>query len=194
MKITVIRHGQTNYNKKDLCNGLPSPKVHLTDLGKKQAQVAAKKLATKKIEAIFISELRRSKQTAEIINKYHKVPLFMDGRLNDRSMGVFEDQPAKSFYAWRDKQVNPWTVKPRGGESYEQMKKRVGAFLHDLEKLDFKNVLIVTHLPVVKVIRGYFKKLDDKTMDKLTEKDIPNCKVMNFQIKKSDGYGGYRKL
>lgn len=182
MKIIVIRHGETNYNKKDLCNGIPNPKVHLTTLGKKQAQIAAKKLATKKIEVIFVSKLMRSRQTAKAINQYHKVPLLMDARLNDRLMGVFEGKSAKLFYVWRDKQANPWTAKPKGGESYEQMKKRIISFLNDLAKLDYKNVLIVTHLPVVKVIRGYFKKLDNKTMDRLTEKNVPNCKIMSFSL------------
>jgi broad specificity phosphatase PhoE len=184
MKLIIIRHGQTNYNKKDLCNGLPNPRVRLTELGKKQAKIAAKKLATKKIEVIFVSKLLRSRQTAKAINQYHKVPILMDARLNDRLMGVFEGQPASLFYKWRDQQANPWTAKPRGGESYEHMKKRVTSFLNDLQKLNYKNVLIVTHLPIVKIIRGYFKKLDNKNMDKLTEKDIINCKILNFNLTK----------
>lgn len=183
MKLTLIRHGQTNYNLKDLCNGRPNPKVHLTALGKKQAQIAAKKLAKEKFEVIFISELRRSRQTAEIINHYHKVPLIKDKRLNDRLMGEFEGRPATLFYVWRDAQKNTWTCRPKGGESYEHMKKRVGSFLAYLSKKKYKSVLIVSHLPVLKVVRGHFKKLSNAAMDKLSEKQIPNGKILRFNLK-----------
>jgi broad specificity phosphatase PhoE len=183
MKLTLIRHGQTNYNLKDLCNGRPNSKVYLTSLGKKQAQSAAKKLSKEKFEVIFISELRRSRQTAEIINQYHKVPLIKDKRLNDRSMGEFEGRPATLFYIWRDAHKNRWTCRPKGGESYEDMKERVNNFLKDLAKKKYKKVLIVSHLPILKVMRGHFKKLSNAAMDKLTEKQVPNAKIFRFDFK-----------
>ncbi len=183
MKLICIRHGQTNYNVKDLCNGKPNPKVRLTALGRQQAKAAADILKKEKIDVIFISQLRRSQQTAQIINRYHNVPLVMDKRLNDRQMGPYEDKPASLFYAWRDSQRNPWTATPRGGESYESLKKRAKAFLSDLARTEYKAVLIVTHLPVLKVIRGQFKGLSNAAMDKLDEKAIPNCKVFRFSLK-----------
>jgi len=182
MKLTLIRHGQTNYNLKDLCNGKPSPKVYLTPLGKKQAALAARKLAKEKFDVIFISELRRSRQTADYINAYHKVKLIKDKRLNDRSMGEFEDRPATLFYNWRDAQTNRWTCRPKGGESYEQLKKRAYSFLKDLSKKDYANVLVVSHLPILKVIRGYFKGLSNEKMDALTDKQVHNTKIYRFKL------------
>lgn len=185
MKIIVIRHGQTNYNVKDLCNGVPNKEVVLTPLGRKQARVAALNLAKEKIEAIYVSKLLRSAQTARIINKYHKVKISFDERLNDRLMGEFEGKKASLFYAWRDKQKKPWTAIPKGGESYESLKERLKLFLADLATKNYKTVLIVTHLPIVKVMRGYFKNLSNEAMDKLTEKQVPNCKIMIFNLSKS---------
>ncbi len=182
MKLTLIRHGQTNYNLKDLCNGRPSSRVFLTKLGREQAKAAAKKLAREKFDAIYISELRRSKQTAEYINVYHKVKLIKDKRLNDRSMGEFEDRPASLFYSWRDAHANRWTCRPKGGESYEQMKKRAYSFLKDLSKKDYKNVLVVSHLPILKVMRGYFKGLNNQQMDALTDKQVHNTKIFRFTL------------
>lgn len=182
MKIILVRHGQTNYNLKDLCNGLPSKKVYLTALGKKQAQAAALKLAKTKFEAIFISKLYRSGQTADIINRYHKVRVYSDKRLNDRLMGEFEGKRASLFYAWRNKHKKPWAVIPKGGESYLDLEKRVKLFLSDLSKKNYKTVLIVSHLTVIAVMKGYFKHLSNRAIDKLTEKNIPNCKVMIFNL------------
>lgn len=183
MKLILLRHGQTNYNTKDLCNGLPNPKVRLTTLGKSQAQAAALKLKKEKFEVIYVSELFRSRQTARIINKYHNVPLIMDKRLNDRLMGIYEGKPAGLFYAWRDVQKNRWTCIPKNGESYESLKKRIATFLKDLSKKDYKEVLVVTHLPVLKVMRGYFKHLNNEAMDRLTEKQVTNCRIMKFNLK-----------
>jgi broad specificity phosphatase PhoE len=106
----------------------------------------------------------------------------MDKRLNDRSMGLFESKPVELFYIWRDHQKNPWTCRPRGGESYEEMKQRLNSFLQDLAKKKYKTVLIVSHLPILKVARGHFKHLSNKAMDKPTEKNIPNCKIMRFTM------------
>lgn len=182
MKITFIRHGQTNYNLKSLCNSRPDKKVRLTVLGKKQAQQAAEILKKEKFEVIFVSELYRSQQTGKIINQFHKVPIIKDRRLNDRATG-FENKNVQLFYEWRDKQKNPWTCRHRGGESYEDMKKRFSAFLKDLRKAKYQNILIVSHMPILKVARGYVKKLSNKQMDAWTEKQVPNCKIMRFLIR-----------
>ena len=44
MKVFTVRHGQTNYNLKHLCNDDPLVNVFLTDKGKEQSRVVAQKL------------------------------------------------------------------------------------------------------------------------------------------------------
>ena len=87
MKFYFIRHGQSNYNVKNLCNDDPKKRVYLTALGKKQAENARERLKNENIEVIYISELPRTKQTAHIINKSHKVPIKVDARINERKTG-----------------------------------------------------------------------------------------------------------
>lgn len=60
MKIYFIRHGQTNYNVKTLCNSDPKKRVYLTKLGKRQIEDVARKLKNKNIKIIFVSELPRA--------------------------------------------------------------------------------------------------------------------------------------
>lgn len=181
MKLTFIRHGETNYNLKRLCNSRPDKNVKLTSLGKKQAQAAAEILKKEKFDIIYVSGLFRTQQTARIINKFHHAKMIVDQRLNDRATG-FENKSVFLFYDWRDTQKNPWTSRRRGGESYEDMKKRFADFLQDLKKTKYQNVLIVAHLPILKVARGYFKKLTNAEMDAWTEKQVPNCKIMKFKL------------
>jgi broad specificity phosphatase PhoE len=181
MKITFLRHGQTNYNIKGICNSKPNSKVRLTALGREQVHAAAKILKEEPFEIIFTSELFRTHQTARIVNMYHHVRMITDRRLNDRSTGC-ENKAVTLFYDWRRKQKNVWTAKPRGGESYEAMKKRLASFLAELKKMNYHNVLIVTHLPILKVARGYFKKLTNAQMEALKDSQVQNCKIMRFNV------------
>lgn len=188
MKLIFIRHGQTNYNLKDLCNSRPDPRVRLTALGRRQVKEAAEKLKNTKIDAIYVSQLFRASQTAREINKYHNAPVFIDGRLNDRAIGC-ENKPSSLYYEWVATRKNPWTVTPKGGESYEHMKKRLASFLKDLAKKDYKTVLITSHLPILKAARGYFKGLTNEQMDSLSDRQVPNCKIMRFTLPRATGRG-----
>lgn len=63
MKLIAIRHAETNYNVKNLVNYDPSVDVHLTEKGMKQATELAEQLKDFKFDRIYISRLKRTKQT-----------------------------------------------------------------------------------------------------------------------------------
>lgn len=191
MKLILLRHGETNYNVKGICNSQPNPKVRLTVSGRAQAAKAAEILKKEKIEVIITSELFRTQQTARIINKFHKVPMKRDGRLNDRNTG-FENQSVKFFYEWRAAQKNPWSATPKNGESYQALKKRLSAFLKDLQKEDYKVVLVVAHLPVLAAFYGLINDVSDDITGNWTEKQVPNCKIMKFNI--SSNFSDKKKI
>nr|WP_292992781.1 histidine phosphatase family protein [Nitrosomonas sp.] len=65
-----MRHGRTNYNDLGLCNDDPARDVYLTEAGIAQAQSAALALREVAFERILVSPLPRTRQTAEIVNRY----------------------------------------------------------------------------------------------------------------------------
>jgi broad specificity phosphatase PhoE len=69
MKAFFVRHGESLYNVKRLCNADPKIDVPLTAHGIRQAQAARERLAGKSLEAIYVSELPRARQTADIIRR-----------------------------------------------------------------------------------------------------------------------------
>src|SRR3989344_8936348 len=73
MKIILIRHGESEHNAKITL----SRDSKLTKKGEIQAKHLGEKIKNKKIkiDAIYTSNLIRSKQTAEIISKIIKVPI-----------------------------------------------------------------------------------------------------------------------
>lgn len=151
MKLYVARHGQTNYNDQGLCNSDPRTDVHLTEMGTKQAENLANNLKDININQIFVSELKRTKQTADIVNQFHNAPIKVDARLNDNRSG-YEDKHFSEYYAALDKADNRWTVRFNDGESLEDVKERVRNFLDELKGKDYNSVLIVTSMVIVQAI------------------------------------------
>ena len=180
MKIYAVRHGQTNYNVRNLCNNDPSKDVHLTELGLSQANSVAEKLDNHhKFEVIFISELPRTRQTAEIINRNHSVEVIVDSRINDRATG-FDSKPASEFFVAVDAAPDPLAAKFNDGESFLEEKKRVFEFLDEVTSKDYKSILIVSHTEIMTIIYGYFHKLSDLDMWEMEE--FANSEVVEFEV------------
>ncbi len=105
MKLIIIRHGESEANAKGISQGnldewIDTP---LTEKGKKQAKAVAKRLEDEDIEIIISSDLKRAKQTAEEINKFHNVEIRLDSRLRDMlNNEELEDFIAKCNHAFDD--------------------------------------------------------------------------------------------
>ena len=89
MRTVWVRHGQSEYNAKNLATGWHDPE--LTQLGVEQAFKTARILAQRytMIDSIHTSDLRRAVQTASII--LQSSPWFVkteiDSRLRERDYG-----------------------------------------------------------------------------------------------------------
>ncbi len=158
MKLYVARHGRSNYNDLQLFNSDPLVDVHLTETGLGQAQSLADSLKDVPLDVIFNSELKRTKQTAAIVNQYHSVPLIEDIRLNDHRSG-FENQSYDEYDALFDAASEPWNERFNDGESLEDTRVRVRAFLNDLKKQSYESVLVVTSMTIVQAFYGVLNSL-----------------------------------
>jgi broad specificity phosphatase PhoE len=177
MKAFFMRHGQTNYNVKNLCNDNPSKDVHLTNLGKEQTKKAAELFKDKNLDIIFISEFPRTKETADIINKFHNKTIIVDGRINDRKTGGFDGRPSSEFL--ESIKEDMFNIKPVSGESFQDEKKRVVSFLEDLKKTEYNAILVIAHQDTIQIVSGHFNGLSDKEMYDLK---VDNCKIVEFNI------------
>jgi broad specificity phosphatase PhoE len=178
MKIYIVRHGQTEYNVKDLCDSDPSVNVQLTEKGVRQAETAALNLKDADFEAIYTSEFLRTKETSLIINGFHKKKIFVDPRLDDRMSG-FQDRPAEQYYSFLEKSDDMWNAKHGDGESFEEMKIRVQSFLDDLSKKDYGSVLIVGHMEIVQALIGLIKGM---TNIEMWNNHVDNCQIFELEI------------
>jgi len=171
MKIYIIRHGETTYNVKDICNQDPKINVPLTEKGILQAETARDILMDIRYDAVYTSQFPRARQTAEIIN-IHGAQTIIDERINDILVGVqFEAKPVADVEIAREEGRLP------DGESFQELKLRANAFLNDLLKTDFKVVLIVTHQDTSKALIGLLKDLSDEEMFNMS---IDNCQIIEI--------------
>jgi len=176
MNIHIIRHGQTNYNVLELCNDNPARDVYLTRKGISQAERAALELRELPIDLIFVSQLPRTRQTARLINAHHGVRIIECEELNDIRTG-FDGRPVGEYFnAVGHDRLN--TV-PRGGESLNQFKLRINAFIDILLMEDYGDILIVAHEETMRVFAARFNRLSDQEMDSLS---FENCEILSFHI------------
>ncbi|HSX28456.1 MAG TPA: histidine phosphatase family protein [Candidatus Saccharimonadales bacterium] len=143
MKLYLARHCRTNYNELELCNADPTIDVHLTSGGIKQAEALAEKLKPIPIDHIFASELKRTMQTAEIINRFHHLGIEVDTRLND-IYSEFEGRHFSEYMKALDAVSDRWTIHFNGGESIEDLKARTAHFIDELRSKPYDSILVIT--------------------------------------------------
>ncbi len=167
MKIYVVRHGQTDYNKNFLYQGRTD--IELNDTGIMQAGETAEKLKDIKIHKIICSPMKRTTKTAEIINKYHDVEIEFDEQILERGLGKLEGEKGGiidfSIFWDIEKNSNEYEV-----ESIKIFFDRIYKFYDEIVtkyKSEDINVLIVTHNGVQIATNTYFNRENIK-LDLLT--------------------------
>lgn len=149
----ILRHGDTTYQiKKErfVYPALPqNMKIRLSDKGKKQIKIVAKRLKKEAIDLIFSSDFLRTKKTARIVVKEINIKkVNFDKRLRDINLGVYHGKQKTDYY--RDFPIidskKRFNIKPKEGESWNDVKKRLLNFLKEVEnKYQGKKILIVSH-------------------------------------------------
>lgn len=149
-------------------------------MGIKQAYKLNEKLKNEEINCMICSPLKRTRKTAEIIHQNKKVPILLDERLLEISYGEMEGRLGSEvnnrdgFGNMIDGQIG------KNAETSEEFIKRVFDFLEELRGLPQKNILVVTHNEVCKVINIYFNGFPkDKDINKL---GLQNCEVIIYNL------------
>ena len=171
-----MRHGQTNYNVLGLCNDDPGKDVHLTEFGREQARLVAEKIQHERIDAIVVSELPRTRETAEIINRDHGAPIITQPLLNDIRTGL-DSKPVAEYFARTEQ--DPLNISINKGESLLAHKHRVLQYFDWLKTLRYACVLTVAHEETLRVFYAWFNQVPDQGLRDL---HFDNCQVLNYQF------------
>lgn len=91
----IVRHGETEWNASKMTQGQSdSP---LTENGVNQVLTTANELKYIKFDAIYSSDLGRTKRTAEILKLERELAIKTSVALRERNYGSFESRPSSEF-------------------------------------------------------------------------------------------------
>ncbi len=153
MRVLIIRHGQTDWNKQGLLQGTHD--IPLNELGISQAEQAYELLKDEKIDVAFCSPLIRTRQTAETVLRGRNIPLIYDERIVERRFGVAEGGKVSDIdfaATWIPGQPPMY----EGMETFEMLYERIADFFDEIyEKYSDKTVLVITH-GGASIVCGYY--------------------------------------
>ena len=159
MKLYVARHGQTQYNADNRICGITD--LPLTQTGVEQAKNLAQQLKDKDIEVIIASPLIRAQQTAAQVSSVTGVPVFTVVRLTEQNYGIYEGKDRKDSGFLANKRH--FALRYPQGESMMQVAARVYPLIDEIKhKYSGKNVLLVCHGGVCRVIKTYFEDMTNE--------------------------------
>lgn len=149
LEIIIVRHGQSEGNRDQVFTGhSASP---LTELGRRQAEATADRLAPRGVDAIYASDLPRAMQTAEPLVQRTGAPFFTDAAIRERNIGdltgkTFTEIQTEMPEVWQALMAREPAFRPPGGESSVDLRARVGAFLDGLwSRHGEGRVVLVSH-------------------------------------------------
>ena len=194
MKLSLVRHGQTDENKHNIVQGQGCGM--LNNVGLKQAKLLAEYLKDIPIDLIYCSDMQRAMDTLEPALKYLKCPVHYRIELREKSFGIFEMKPAHIYYkVVAENGLSKTTFCPEGGESFIQMKMRISKFWDFLKSTYVFNrnqdthVLCMTHGGTV---RCFLALLDIMTIEDTLLTTINNTSITtiyfdsDYQIESCD--------
>ena len=177
-KLVLVRHGQSEWNAKNLFTGWKDPK--LTDLGIQEAIKAGDLLETRnlKFDLMFTSDLFRAQETGRLILEQMNqtdIQVIEDQSLNERNYGdlagLNKDEAREK---WGEEQVHIWRrsfdVPPPGGESLKNTAERVLPYfeIEIMPKVkEGLNILIAAHGNSLRALVMELEKISSEEIVKL---------------------------
>ena len=178
--LTLVRHGQSDWNEKNLFTGWENP--GLTNKGLNEAKETGRALKERefKYSYLYTSILDRAIDTANIILdilKIEDIKTFRDAALNERDYGdltgLKKDDARKK---WGEEQVKIWRrsydVPPPSGESLKDTSERVlPYFKKEILPLiiNGNNILISAHGNSLRALVMFIEKLSP---EEILQKEI----------------------
>ncbi len=157
MRLYLVRHGESTYNRDGLGLGREDPP--LTELGLRQTAAAVERLAGERVDRILTSPLERAAAIARGLAERTGAPLETREELIEMDVGETEGLPFREMRerfpgfieAWRA--PDPADVAMPGGESLAQVAERLEPLAAELHALpDEETVVAVSHNFVVRLL------------------------------------------
>jgi len=154
-KIYLVRHGMSKLNNSGIIFGQLDP--DLNEKGIKDAKRAREFFSQIDYDEIYVSPLKRTKETAKIINRKNLEISYVE-EIKELNFGLYEGlsykEIEKKYPDLVKEQSKDWKNFNYGnGESLNELLERVKNFYNSLDKN--KNIIIVSHWGVINTLLSY---------------------------------------
>lgn len=174
MKVILVRHAQTQWNRAGMIQGQQDSPV--TERGEREtaALLAALKDEGYAAECVFSSPLARARSMGEQLAALFQAPLVIDAALMEQSFGGYEGLSTQKLQAEADALfAHDAAFCPPGGESLAQAVQRMLAFLqHQHSRAAHKTLCVVCHGHVT---QGLLALLKDGSLENFARYAQPNA-------------------
>lgn len=158
MRLILVRHGESEWNRIGRYQGQED--APLSELGLRQAEALASRLASEKLDAVYSSPLQRARRTAEAIGRFHTgITIQEDGALLEIHHGAWQGLYAADVRERYADMLEEWRTFPTrcqmpGGESFSNILKRTLNFRERVcqQHNADATVVVSTHDVVVKIL------------------------------------------
>lgn len=171
MKITLVRHGDTEWNLNNKIQGLSN--IELCDTGRRKLKKIKFDIRNNEYDFCYMSPLLRTVESA-IILVGDRVETIPDKRLIERDMGQLEglDKSKYDRKKYWDYELN---CNENGVEPVKDIFDRCDDFLKYIKDKydDNSSILIISHGAIIKSMHIILNNIDRNS--DIYKIDIPNC-------------------
>lgn len=168
--LILVRHGETEENKQHILQGnMPGT---LSELGKTQAKEAAEQLRSVAFDVCVCSDLKRCKDTAEIIFEnlgINSSNILYTKLLRERDWGALTGISVNNY---------PHPEMPDDAESMPVLKARVRIFLDFVKKTyPGQRVLCISHGFILRILQAVNANTDFHDIQMMVNAEVREIKV-----------------
>ncbi len=154
MRLILVRHGETEWNRQRRVQGLSN--LALNETGRRQAEAVARALKNEKVDVIYTSPLRRAKETARAIGRFHKVEVEIRDGLKELDVGDVDGMTYEDMKIHHGEFFTRWmtdftSVRLPGGGFVPELRDQCCMAIQDIVKKeqrvesDDRVAVVVTH-------------------------------------------------
>ena len=182
--IYLIRHGETDMNRKECLQGQIDSELNETGIAEAQKTAAILKRNGIEFDKAYSSPLKRAMKTAEMI--VPGMEINAEPLIKEMHFGHYEGMPYNRIdeTMWRFIHNPENVAPPEGVESVKSLTDRTGRFLENILSDSFSgNILVTTHGIALRSM--LWNLYDDKRRHSVWSMPIENCVV--YKLEAEDG-------
>jgi len=184
-KIYLIRHAEAEGNLYRRAQGHYDARI--TAKGHRQIAALAERFRDVHLDALYSSDLLRTRTTAGAITKYHELPMNLEPQLREICLGSWEDEPwgdlsykyPEAMVAFND---DPEAWSAPGSEAFEHLKERMVATVLRLAAAhDGQTIACVSHGMAIRTLLSHIMGVPSREIRRLPHGDNTSVSLLEVE-------------